>query len=930
MQTTICSFVRVVVLMLLLGQSVHAQTVPKLQDFATPQQRRALVVLSRVLCGSDAPSPHNVPSIEVQRYLVMMRESTAPDVLMGLTRDALNTALNTAGEGDPAHSWILLCRILDIRMRLLGAAAPGTVTVFNNFAFLLRKQGRVGEARRIFQLIEPIVRKYPSQGAFMKQAVLNNLGLTLIVQGYLDEGIATIRRAVAYAATPEDTASALTNVARALELQGKWGEAEQLHREILPLRHGLERAATLNNLGANLRGQGRPRDAEPFIREGLAIRQAELPPDHLNVGYSLATLVRCLLDQGRARDGKVFSDTLLQLRQRALGNAHPETSEALMLLAETQLATGETQAALGSARTALDSASFVAVRETSGLDEEAKVSGRRETANAAYIVVRAAWAVGGAAQVHKVAAAPALVNEAFLATQRITTSSILEAQLSASARKAAAGKGSGTLADTFEEELAKRAHLNALLAGAAATGNDMRGLQEQIARLDHEHTATTSRLREQFPNYFDLIRPDPVPLAAVAGLLKPDEALFMVTPGFGRERGFVWVVTRDDVVWSQMQKSGDDIEADISSFRRILAPVNENVPLPTEEPGSGWARSHDLYDAIFQAAHVTGVAGGKPRWIVAPQGVLMSLPFNALLLLPPAPSLANFPSGATLRAMRWLGIERDVSLIPSVGSLRVLRNVSVNRPATQPFFGLGDPYFPESPAARLAEAESVRGATSAYNVKLRELGALPGTRAEIEKLARLLHSGPASYVLGRKANEREFWKRQAAGQLLNAKVVAFATHGLMGGELGTSMLEPALVFSPPRMSSRRDDGLLSASEINHIKLRADWVLLSACNSAAGNRRSSEGLTGLARSFLYAGARSLLVSHWRVSDRVAPRISIRSIELAQGNKSTPAIAKTSAVRLAMLEVMQDPSEDGDPITTYAHPRKWAAFAFVGVD
>jgi len=95
----------------------------------------------------------------------------------------------------------------------------------------------------------------------------------------------------------------------------------------------------------------------------------------------------------------------------------------------------------------------------------------------------------------------------------------------------------------------------------------------------------------------------------------------------------------------------------------------------------------------------------------------------------------------------------------------------------------------------------------------------------------------------------------------------FATHGLVAGDLA-NVVEPALMFSPPETATELDDGLLTASEVAQLDLDADWVVMSACNTAAGASKSAQALSGLARAFFYAGARALLVSHWAVNSRAA--------------------------------------------------------------
>ena len=101
---------------------------------------------------------------------------------------------------------------------------------------------------------------------------------------------------------------------------------------------------------------------------------------------------------------------------------------------------------------------------------------------------------------------------------------------------------------------------------------------------------------------------------------------------------------------------------------------------------------------------------------------------------------------------------------------------------------------------------------------------------------------------------------------------AGATHGLVAGDV-KGIGEPALVLTIPATPTADDDGLLTASEVAQLKLNADWVVLSACNTMAGDRPGAEALSGLARAFFYAGSRALLVSHWTVESNAAARLSI---------------------------------------------------------
>ena len=156
------------------------------------------------------------------------------------------------------------------------------------------------------------------------------------------------------------------------------------------------------------------------------------------------------------------------------------------------------------------------------------------------------------------------------------------------------------------------------------------------------------------------------------------------------------------------------------------------------------------------------------------------------------------------------------------------------------------------------------------------------------------------------------------GQLDDYRIVHFATHGLVAGEI-KGLAEPALVLSLPATATEADDGLLTASEVAGLKLNADWVVLSACNTAAGEKPGAEALSGLARAFFYAGTRALLVSHWPVVSEAAVKLTTGVFAAL---KSNPTIGRAEALRRSMLALI-----DGDA-PHERHPAYWAPFIVVG--
>jgi CHAT domain-containing protein len=270
-------------------------------------------------------------------------------------------------------------------------------------------------------------------------------------------------------------------------------------------------------------------------------------------------------------------------------------------------------------------------------------------------------------------------------------------------------------------------------------------------------------------------------------------------------------------------------------------------------------------------------------------------------------------------------------VLPSVASLRALRLFARKAEGTKAMIGFGDPVF--DPAER-TRALAERGATKrraavmtrAYSefwqgasLDRKKLAlALPSlleTADELAAVAAKLGAPRGDIHLQKDASETNV-KRAA---LANYRVVYFATLGLLAGDV-KGLGEPSLALTIPNEPSELDDGLLTASEVAQLKLNADWVVLSACNTAAGDKPGAEALSGLARAFFYAGAHALLVSHWAVDSDAATRLTTTTFDILQ---SDPKLGRAEALRRAMLAYMNDAT---DPLNAY--PALWAPFVVVG--
>jgi CHAT domain-containing protein len=318
----------------------------------------------------------------------------------------------------------------------------------------------------------------------------------------------------------------------------------------------------------------------------------------------------------------------------------------------------------------------------------------------------------------------------------------------------------------------------------------------------------------------------------------------------------------------------------------------------------------------------------KRSLLVVPAGALTALPFHLLVTEKPALAIPETFEG--YRDAAWLLKRQAVSILPLAASLKALRVFARKDQSTKPMTGFGDPIF--NPAlkpgdgnrpVRTASRNLAAGAYTDFwqgagvdRARLSDaLSQLPDTADELNAIGKSLGVAAADIHLGEDASETTLKRTPLA----DYGIVYFATHGLVAGDV-KGLAEPSLVLSLPKQPTEFDDGLLTSSEVAQLKLNADWVVLSACNTIAGDKPGAEALSGLARSFFYAGARALMVSHWAVNSEAATRLSIATFDRL---KADPKLGRAEAMREAMLAYLNDASSPRN-----AYPAYWGPFALVG--
>jgi CHAT domain-containing protein/Tfp pilus assembly protein PilF len=792
----------------------------------------------------------------------------------------------------------------------------------NNLALLYGSQGRDSEAEPIYKRALAILEKTDGLDRVEIAPELNNLAALYERQGRYAEAEPLFKRALAIrekalGQAHPDVGQSLNNLATLYERQGRHADSEPLFKQALAIYQKAAGpnhpavATLLNNLGQVYKVEDRTADAEPLIRRSLAIREKVLGPDHPDVARSLNNLAELDERVGRPAEAEPLYQRALTIRQRALGSDHPDVATSQNNLASFYQGQKRTNDALP-------------------LVQQTLANGRAQ--------LRVALPVLFDAQAKQLVSIEKASDDALNAIQRGTQSSAASAVNKLAVRLAA---GTDRLAELVrrdqdlaaETETLDKAIVTAVSQGAAKrdAAAEQRS-RNRLAAIATERAGLQKTLAAEFPDYAALSNPLPMTVKEVQSLLSPDEALVLFA--VVDSESYVLAMTRDGFEWRRLPLGAEAVSQKVAAFRRGLDLGKiDNANDPSARAG--------LFDLTFVNELYADLLGpvetlvkDKRSLLVVPSGALTALPFHLLVTEKPPAAIPETFDG--YREAAWLLKRQAVSVLPSVASLKALRVFARKEQGIKPMTGFGDPLFnPAQGGAgdkRAATAPDMtksvaRGVTSAAYTDFwqgagvdramlaQALPELPDTAAELKAVAKDLGVAAADIHLGADASETTV----KHAPLADYRIVYFATHGLVAGDV-KGLAEPSLALSIPEHPSELDDGLLTSSEVAQLKLNADWVVLSACNTIAGDKPGAEALSGLARSFFYAGARALLVSHWAISSEAATRLAISTFDLL---KADPKIGRAEALRQAMLSYLNDKSSPRN-----AYPALWGPFALIG--
>jgi CHAT domain-containing protein len=447
--------------------------------------------------------------------------------------------------------------------------------------------------------------------------------------------------------------------------------------------------------------------------------------------------------------------------------------------------------------------------------------------------------------------------------------------------------------DRLDSLYRRRADMAADKANAAA----VKALDEEIRKAQDAQRDAGQARQAAAPGFAALVQ-DSVSAADVQSLLQPNEAVAVIV--MGDDEGWTLLLRKNAISAGRIEGGAGRIDKLVKRFRAGMALSPDNRPAPFDTDAA-----YQLYAAVLQP--VAGGLAGVSTLTVAPSGSLLSVPFGALLTAPAAAQdLARAPF--LIRGMA-------VSHVPSAASFVNLRQVTKTIRANRPWFGMGD-FHP--PTARQAMATFPAETCGASARALASLPPLPGARRELEVARQLLGAGTGDELLGPAFTARAV----VAKALTDYRIVHFATHAILPGEL-RCQTEPAVLTSTAPDAPDASGAMLTASQIELMHLDADLVILAACNTGGENGDGAgESLSGLARAFFFAGARSLLVTHWEANDMTTTYLTALFLQALQAHPEAGPAAALAASQRRML----DEATGGKAVL--AHPYYWAVEALIG--
>jgi CHAT domain-containing protein/Tfp pilus assembly protein PilF len=737
----------------------------------------------------------------------------------------------------------------------------GEASTVNNTAWIY---GELGEDQRALEMYEQALETYTKLGD-TDPTVISNVASSYSKVGQYQRALTSHLRVLEMRRATDDRRGlsiTLSNIGNCYYLLGDKTKALDFYNESLKymLQNGdnYYTATVLNHLGVAYRSLGDYDKALNYFNSALAYRKTS--GDHRGIATSLSDIARLERDRGNVVEArKRIEETLAEVELVRLKVASPR----------------------------LRTSYFASVQQY------------REF----YIDLLM--------RLHKDKPSEQLERVAFNASETGRARSLLQLLSEASNRirhgiEPSLLERKRQLAELIDREARSQMEL---LSGKH-TEAEADAARKQLSALTTELEELEGRIRESSPQFTALVQPVPLSLEQIQQNVLDRETL-LLEYSLGEERSFLWAVTPDAIKSFELPKRAV-IEPAARQVYELLTARTVNVPNETLEQRR---ERLELADAEYETASamlsrlILGPVAAElkdKRLLIVGDGVLQYIPFAGL----PDPTAID---------TRPLIVAHEVVTAPSASVVGLLRQETANRkPASKMVAVLADPVFsnndPRVAAARLSHPNHVDKSASTYALRSSEPGLsglrrLRFSRQEADEIARLAGSDSKLKAVDFAANRT----LATSGELGQYRVVHFATHGIINSNYPELS---GIVLSLVDEKSQPQNGFLRLYDLYNLKLSADLVVLSACQTALGKEIRGEGLVGLTRGFMYAGAPRVIASLWQIDDRASAELMKRFYGAMLGEKLRPA----AALRAAQVSMSKDPR--------WRKPNYWAAFTLQG--
>ncbi len=864
-----------------------------------------------------------------------------------------NVAQTLLAQGELSQARTLFEELIPRFRRVLGANHPETLNAMNSFGHILSRQGELAEARALFEDLMPSLRRVLGPDHRLTLAAMVNLAWTHQVHGdfaaarALGEEVMAIQRRV-LGANHLDTLGATNNLASILHLQGDLTGARALLEDLLPILHkvlGAEHGTTLNameNLAATLQEQGHLSAAQALLEDNLATRHRVLRANHPDTLAAMGNLAITLTKVGDLSEARALFEQVLAARQLVLGAEHPNTLSAISNLAvilyhqkdvegarllnekiveirqslfgprhepnTTEEATtfhwlgriyrdrGELEKAFSFFQQALDALECQTAR--AGGTEESKSVFRTQFNEYYHDAVVALLSLKRKSDALYTLERYRAQSFLRLLSERDPIYFEIPPELRSKRRQ---------FARRYDRALQQLRQPRR--EGETETISDLIKKQRELRReremLDAEIYRTSDRLAT-------IENPEFLTVDKIRQALDP--GTLMLSYSVGTQRVDLFALTTDgDLTVHELPFDGERIRKQVERFNeQVHGETWDHVSVSRIEMGK-WLFQNLIGPVVNRAEE-------SDRLLIVPDGPLHQLPFASLIRT----------TGVTRDSERGWQYLIEWKPIHSVLSATVYAELQDTRRRNETktdqmplhLVAFGDPvYFGGGPEHDRSTANA-RLATIMDLDFFDGLKSLPHSRREVTEIGQLYPEQVVKIHVDKEATEE---RAKAIGR--NARIVHFAVHGV---PTTFSPLDSFLALSVPADPGEgRDNGLLQAWEIfERIRLDADLVVLSACESALGPERGGEGLISLSRAFQYAGARTVAATLWSVNDISTSELMIRFYRNLRDG-----MPKDEALRAAQMEFIRRPIEvvneaGAIELKDYRGPYYWAAFQLIG--